>query len=133
MCGKMVGTQTLNQESQLKNLNTAWSTDPRVLTVLLASCHSHEQLRLNNVILNHDRVSSICYQNGQTLKVLKLDHYCKTEWIQLIIDNCLELNVLDLSTARLSEGSIEYVTKNVTPKISKLWLTGIKSDTKWVH
>ena len=69
----------------------------------------------------------------KTLKVLKLDHYCKTEWIQLIIDNCLELNVLDLSTARLSEGSIEYVTKNVTPKISKLWLTGIKSDTKWVH
>ena len=99
----------------------------------MASCRSLVYLRLTNIILNRDMISSICYQNGQTLKVLKLDHYCKIEWIQLIIDNCLELSVLDLSTACLSKESIEYVTKNVTPKISKLWLTGIKSEKKCQH
>ena len=62
---------TLNQESQLEFLNTAWNTDSRVITVLLGSCHNLEQLRLSNVIISHEMISNIC-QNGQTLKVLKL-------------------------------------------------------------
>ena len=53
---QIVGTLTLNQESQLEFLNS-WNTDPRVLTVLLASCHSLEQLHLRNVILNHEMIS----------------------------------------------------------------------------
>ena len=130
-CSPIVGSLTLNQESQLEFLNTAWNTDPRVLTVLLASCRSLVYLRLSNVILNRDMISSICYQNGQTLKILKLIH-CKrfsgeteSEWIQPIIDNCPELSVLDLDGTPLSEESIKYLAKNVTPKISKLRIIGI--------
>ena len=134
---QIVGTLTINQESQLEFLNS-WNTDARVLTVLLASCHSLEQLHLRNVILNHEIISSICYQNGQTLKVLKLAH-CKNvsdnimdnAWIRLIIDNCVELSVLDLIDTQLSEESIEYMASNLTPTISKLWLTsGLKSRDK---
>ena len=134
---QIVGTLTLNQESQLEFLNS-WNTDPRVLTVLLTSCHSLEQLHLRNVILNHEMISSICYQNGHTLKVLKLAH-CKNVsdntmdnvWIRLVIDNCVQLSVLDLIDTQLSEESIEYMASNLTPTISKLWLSsGIKSRDK---
>ena len=72
-CSQISGTLMLNQESQLEFLNTAWNTDSRVVTVLLGSCHNLVQLRLSNVILNHDMISNIC-QNGQRLKVLKLTH-----------------------------------------------------------
>ena len=134
---QIVGTLTINQESQLEFLNS-WNTNPRVLTVLLASCHSLEQLHLRNVILNHEMISSICYQNGRTLKVLKLahcnffsDNTMDDVWIRLIIDNCVELSVLDLIDTQLSEESIEYMANNLTPTISKLWLTsGIKSRDK---
>ena len=134
-CSQILGTLTLNQESQLKFLNTAWNTDSRVLTVLLGSCNSLEQLRLSNVVLNPDMISSIC-RNGQTLKVLKMNHCQRfseglfsddtiSEWIQPIIDNCSELSVLDLCDTPLSEESIDYVAKNVTPKISKLTIYGM--------
>ena len=134
---QIVGTLTINQESQLEFLNS-WNTNPRVLTVLLASCHSLEQLHLRNVILNHEIISSICYQNGRTLKVLKLahcnffsDNTMDGAWIRLIIDNCVELSVLDLIDTQVSEESIEYMANNLTPTISKLWLTsGIKSRDK---
>ena len=134
-CSQILGTLTLNQESQLKFLNTAWNTDSRVLTVLLESCNSLEQLRLSNVVLNPDIIASIC-RNGQTLKVLKMNHCQRfseglfsddtiSEWIQPIIDNCSELSVLDLCDTPLSEESIDYVAKNVTPKISKLTIYGM--------
>ena len=135
-CSQIVGTLKLNQESQLEFFTT-WHTDHRILNVLLKSCHSLKQLHLNSITLNHAMISSICYQNGKTLKVLKLAEWSSdttrsvpSEWIRLIIDNCFELTVLDLSNTYLSEESIEYVAKNVTQKVSKLWLTGIKSDNK---
>ena len=135
-CSQTVGTLKLNQESRLEFFST-WHTDHRILNVLLKSCHSLKQLHLNSITLSHDMISSICYQNGNTLKVLKLAEWCSdttrtvpSEWIRLIIDNCFELTVLDLSNTYLSEESIEYVAKNVTQKVSKLWLTGIKSDNK---
>lgn len=135
-CSQTVGTLKLSQESRLEFFST-WHTDHRILNVLLKSCHSLKQLHLNSITLNHDMISSICYQNGNTLKVLKLAEWCSdttrtvpSEWIRLIIDNCFELTVLDLSNTYLSEESIEYVAKNVTQKVSKLWLTGIKSDNK---
>ena len=135
-CSQTVGTLKLNQESRLEFFST-WHTDHKILNVLLKSCHSLKQLHLNSITLSHDMISSICYQNGNTLKVLKLAEWCSdttrsvpSEWIRLIIDNCFELTVLDLSNTYLSEESIEYVAKNVTQKVSKLWLTGIKSDNK---
>ena len=135
-CSPIVGTLTLNQESQLEFLNTAWNTDSRVLTVLLTSCRSLKYLRLTNVTLNCDMISSICYKNGQTLKVLKLldckrfSDETKPEWIQPIIDNCPELSVLDLDGTPLSDESIEHLAKNVTPKISHLRIVGIGTKSK---
>ena len=139
ICTQIEGSLTLDQDSQLEFLNVDLSAniDPRVLSALLASCHSLKQLRLSNVILNQDMISSICHQNGRTLKVLRLAH-CNTtttEWIQPIIDNCVELSVLDLLDTQLSEESIEHMAKNLTPTISKLWLTDgnqgpIKSSDK---
>ena len=139
ICSQIEGSLTLNQESLLEflNLDLSANMDPRILTAILASCHSLRQLRLSNVILNQDMISSICHQNGRTLKVLRLAH-CNTtttEWIQPIIDNCVELSVLDLVDTQLSEESIEHMAKNLTPTISELWLTDgnqgpIKSSAK---
>ena len=134
-CGQIVGTLTLVEESQLEFFST-WHTNSRILNELLKSCHYLKQLDLNSVILTHDIISGIC-QNGSTLKSLKLaewssddTRYVPNEWIQLIIDNCCELTLLDLSNTILTEEAIDYVSKKVTQKISKLWLTGIKSVTK---
>ena len=154
-CSQTSGTLMLNQVSQLEFLNTAWNTDSRVITKLLGSCHKLEQLRLSNVIISHEMISNIC-QNGQTLKVLKLTHcrkfsecsFCRNNidffwtkehwtnhigmnWIQPIIDNCSELRVLDLMDTELSEESIEYVAKNVTPKLSKITIFGHPFQTKY--
>ena len=134
-CGQIVGTLTLVEESQLEFVST-WHTNNKILNELLKSCHYLKHLDLNSVILTHDIISGIC-QNGSTLTSLKLaewssddTRYVPNEWIQLIIDNCCELTLLDLSNTNLKEDSIEYVSKNLTQKISKLWLTGIKSVTK---
>ena len=54
-------------------------------------------------------------------------------WVRLIIDNCVELSALSLIDTKLSEESIEYLANNLTPTISKLWLTsGIKSRDKCI-
>ena len=134
-CSQILGTLKLNQESQLEYFST-WHTNNKILNGLLKSCHYLNHLDLNSVILTHDIISSIC-QNGDTLKILKLAEWSSddtrcvpTEWIQLIIDNCCELTLLDLSNTNLKEESIEYVSKKLTPKISKLWLSGLKSVSK---
>ena len=134
-CSQIVGTLTINEESQLEFFST-WHTNNRILNELLKSCHHLKHLDLNSVILTHDIISSIC-QNGNTLKILKLaewssdnTRYVPIEWIQQIIDNCCELTLLDLSNTNLKEESIIYVSKKLTPKTSKVWLTGLKSVTK---
>ena len=42
--------------------------------------------------------------------------------IQPIIDECVELEELNFFQTQLSEGSIDYLVKNITPKLSKLYL-----------
>ena len=55
-------------------------------------------------------------------------------WVRLIIDNCVELSALSLIDTKLSEESIEYLASNLTPTISKLWLTsGIRSRDKCIQ
>ena len=107
-CSQIVGTLTLVEESQLEFFST-WHTNNKILNALLKSCHYLKQLDLNSVILTHDIISSIC-QNGSTLEILKLAEWSSdntrcvpNEWIQLIIDNCCELTVLDLSHTNLPE------------------------------
>ena len=57
--------------------------------------------------------------------------HIRMNWIQPIIDNCSELRVLDLMNTELSEESIEYVAKNVTPKLSKITIFGFPFQTKY--
>merc|ERR1712228_560509 len=68
---------------------------------------------------------------GKTLKMLKLNlgksqsssrPYMQLSVSQPIIDQCVELEELTFCQTRLSEGSIDYLVKNVTPKVSKLCL-----------
>ena len=134
-CGQIVGTLTLVEKCQLEFFST-WHTNNKILNELLKSCHYLKHLDLNSVILTHDIISGIC-QNGSTLTSLKLaewssddTRYVPNEWIHSIIDNCCELTLLDLSNTNLKEDSIDYVSKNLTQKISKLWLRGIKSVAK---
>ena len=103
----------------------------KIFAPLMTSCHSLEKLELTNVNINSSLIRSICTQNGKTLKVLKLNWgtsgyvtgpYMQLSVIQPIIDHCVELEELNFCQTRLSEGSIDYLVKNVTPKVSKLCL-----------
>ena len=98
----------------------------------MTSCHSLEKLQLTNVVLNPSLIKSICTQNSKTLKVLKLNWgksrsssggpYMQLSVIQPIIDECVELEELIFCETGLSEESIDYLVKNITPKLSKLCL-----------
>ena len=130
---QIVGELTLHQASQLKcltlNLNFSYLDANKIFDPLLSSCHSLEKLQLSHLHLNSILISSICTQNSKTLKVLKLNWgkiryssrpYITLGAIQPIIDQCVELEELTFCQTRLSEGSIDYLVKNITPKVSKL-------------
>ena len=60
-----------------------------------------------------------CAQNGTTLQVLDL-FKCQGvnfEEIQLIINNCCELKELNLSDTYLSQDSVKFLVKQLTPKV----------------
>ena len=132
---KLFGHLPLNQKSKLKFLMLDLSCyidnimyRPKIFDVLMSVCHSLEKLQLTNFELNSSLISNTCIQNSKTLKVLKLNlslnHHLsmKLKVIQPIIDQCVELEELNFCQTRLSQGSIDYLVKNITPKISKLCL-----------
>jgi len=133
---QIVGELTLHQASQLKyltlNLNFSYIDANKIFGPLLSSCHSLEKLHLSYLDLNSSVISSICTQNSKTLKVLKLTWCCQSssgraeklpfKFIQQIIDQCVELEELTFCQTRLSEESIDYLVKNITPKVSKICL-----------
>ena len=130
-----VGHLTLNQDSKLKFLNLDLNScyidvimhRSKIFAPLMISCHSLEELHLTNFDLNSDLIKSICTQNSKTLKVLEVNwgksrsqSYLQLSVIQPIIDECVELEELTFYQTRLSEGLIDYLVKNITPKLSKL-------------
>ena len=132
---QLFGNLTPNLGSKLKFLNLdlkhSYNDANEIFDPLLSSCHSLEKLQLSHFDLNSSLISSICTQNSKTLKVLKLNWgksrsasrpYIPLGAIQPIIDQCVELEELTFCQTRLSEGSIDYLVKNVTPKVSKLCL-----------
>ena len=136
---------TLNETTKLKCLNFAWRHEIRavkkfcrntdVLLTLLRSCTVLEKLELYCVNFTPGHTFSI--QGVKTLKILRLS-YCKSgyknnqplefDFIKQIIDQCMELEELSFYKTRLSEDSIDYLVKNVTPKLSKLSLYTIIRD-----
>ena len=132
---QLVGHLTLNQDSKLKFLNLDLNScyndviiyRSKIFAPLMISCHSLEELHLTNFDLNSDLIKSICTQNSKTLKVLEVNwgksrsqSYLQLSVIQPIIDECVELEELTFYQTRLSEGLIDYLVKNITPKLSKL-------------
>ena len=132
---QLFGDLTLDLGSKLKFLNLdlkhSYNDANAIFDPLLSSCHSLEKLQLSHLYLNSSLISSICTQNSKTLKVLKLNWgksrsssrpYIPLGAIQPIIDQCVELEELTFCQTRLSQGSIDYLVKNITPKVSKLCL-----------
>jgi hypothetical protein len=132
---QLFGDLSLNQDSQLKllnlDLNHYYVDASKIFEPLLNSCNSLEKLQLSHLYINSSLISSICTQNSKTLKVLKLNWgqsrsayrpYIPLGAIQPIIDQCVELEELTFCKTRLSQGSIDYLVKNITPKVSKLCL-----------
>jgi len=141
---QIVGNLMPTQTTKLKSLNLAWKYEIRdkltfqrnaeVSEELLRSCSFLEKLELYCVSLNSDSGLNICARSGKTLKVLRLS-YCnrfyesvndrqtrplELDFIQPIVDQCVELEELSFFKTRLSEDSMEYLVKNVTPKVLKL-------------
>ena len=138
---QLVGHLTLNQDSKLKFLNLDLLDScyidvimyrSKIFAPLMTSCHSLEKLELTDFDINSCLIKSICTQNSKTLKVLKLNWgksrssstgpYMQLSVIQPIIDECVELEELIFCETGLSEESIDYLVKNITPKLSKLCL-----------
>ena len=143
---QIAGHLMLNETTKLKCLNLArrqeklankkFSGTTDILLTLLRSCTVLEKLELYCVNFTGSRTFSI--QGVKTLKVLRLS-YCKSggyknrqplelDFIKQMIDQCLELEELSFYKTRLSEDSIDYLVKNVTPKLSKLSLYTIIRD-----
>ena len=128
------GSLSLKKPSQLKCLDLSYSTaEERALEELLSSCHSLQKLSLEKVDLTPNMVNSICQQNKQSLKILNLNS-CRIninhqyqnlnlESVENIVRNCVELVEINFAHTRLSELSIDFLAKNLTPNIEKLSLS----------
>jgi len=137
---QLVGHLTLNQDSKLKFLNLDLNScyidvimyRSKIFAPLMTSCHSLEKLELTDFDINSCLINTICTQNSKTLKVLRLNWgksrssstgpYMQLSVIQPIVDECVELEELIFCETGLSEESIDYLVKNITPKLSKLCL-----------
>ena len=114
----------------LKYLDLSWSKiNNNVLETLFESCFSLQELSMGNLTLSSEMISSICYQNGQSLRLLDLQ-LCwglNLNSIKLIFEKCTELNEVNLNKTNLSEDSINILVNNLTPKVEKLSLWGVFS------
>ena len=92
------------------------------LEELLESCSSLEKLSMYNLKLSFKMISSICSQNGKTLKILDLEgcYGLDLEAIQLIVQNCVELREINFANTRLSDDSFKFLVNNLTRKVEKL-------------
>jgi len=138
---QLFGHLNLDQHSKLKslnlNLNRHYIDTNFIFDPLMRSCHSLERLQLTHFDLNYSLMEMICTQNSKTLKVLKLischskqsvfskyseSSYLKLNDIQPILDECVELEEISFCQCRLKGESIDYLVKNITPKVSKISL-----------
>ena len=127
---KLKGILSLKKMIALKYLDLSWSKiNNNVLETLLESCFSLQELSMGNLTLSSEMISKICYQNGQSLRLLDLQ-LCwglNLNLIQLIFEKCTELNEVNLDKTNLSEDAINILVNNLTPKVEKLSLWGVFS------
>ena len=127
---KLKGILSLKKKIKLKYLDLSWSKINRnILETLLESCFFLQELSTGNLTLSSEMISSICYQNGQSLRLLDLQ-LCwglNLNSIKLIFEKCTELNEVNLNKTNLPEDSINVLVNNLTPKVEKLSLWGVFS------
>jgi hypothetical protein len=127
---KLKGPLSLNKVIALKYLDLSWSKiNKNILETLLESCFSLQELSMGNLTLSSQMISSICHQNGQSLRLLDL-RLCwglNLNSIQLISEKCTQLNEINLDKTNLSEDAIKILLNNLTAKIEKISLWGVFS------
>ena len=130
------GSLSSNIKSQLTVLKLSgyWSCQElAVLEGLLSSCCSLQHLVMENVYLTPKMADSIC-KNGKTLQILNLNSSSLVEissypnnYLREIIKCCQELKEVDLAhvdeTGGLTKGDLEFLVRNIPPKIEKLNLS----------
>ena len=109
----ILGSLSLDKESQLRNLNLDDCTNIEVLEELLASCYSLEKLEMQYATISLQMAASI-QQNGKTLQILNL--YYSFGYFHIIRD-CQELKEVYLGRTRISEGDLTFLAKKISPKV----------------
>lgn len=112
---------------------TMCKADEEELEDLLAVTYSLKKLSIAYLDISTNMLNSICYQNGQSLKVLDM---CLTKGLNLssiktIVRSCDELTEVNLGSTNLPEDAIDYLTKNITTTIEKLslgWERSLKDE-----
>ena len=138
---KMEASSNLRINSnELKYLDlSACDGDESFLEEILESCSSLEKLSMYNLKHSFKMISSICSQNGKTLKILDLEgcyrgtgHGLDLEAIQLIVQNCVELTEVNFARTRLSADSVKFLVNNLTSKVVKLNLSKVRGKLETV-
>jgi len=130
---KIHGTNFSSKPLQLKYLELNWcqsgtisSSDYTIVEELLRYCYSLEKLSLSWLEIKPCIFNIISIQNGNTLQTLNL-HKTRglnldLESFQSIIDNCVNLEEVNLYGTNLTGLQINYLANNLTKKIAKLCL-----------
>ena len=133
---KMEGSSNLRIKSnELKYLDlSACDGNESFLEEILESCSSLEKLSMYNLKPSFKMISSICSQNGKTLKILDLEgcYGLDLEVIQLIVQNCVELTEVNFAKTRLSDNSVKFLVNNLTSKVVKLNLSTVRGKLETV-
>ena len=133
-CNVFGANLSLSRTSQLKYLDLSFSNvNLTILKTLLSSCHSLQNLSLAHLTLDWETIYILCTQNGRTLQVLDLA-FCKGlnnayDCVIWIVDNCRSLTQLNLNITDLSEASVKYLIRHLTPNITRLNV----GDLKWIN
>ena len=126
---KMESSSNLRIKSnELKYLDlSACDGDESFLEEILESCSSLDKLSMYNLIPSSKIISSICSQNGKTLKILDLEgcYGLDLKAIQLIVQNCVELTEVNFAITILSDDSVKFLVNNLTSKVVKLNLSKV--------
>ena len=133
---KMDGNSNLRIKSnEVKYLDlSACDGNESFLEEILESCSSLEKLSMYNLKLSFKMITSICSQNGKTLKILDLEgcYGLDLKAIQLIVQNCVELSEVNFAKTRLSDDSVKFLVNNLTSKVVKLSLCKVKGKLETV-
>ena len=132
----MEGSSNLKIKSnELKYLDlSACDGNESFFEEILESCSSLEKLSMYNLNPSFKMISSICSQNGKTLKILDLEgcYGLDLEAIQLIVQNCVELTEVNFAITRLSDDSVKFLVNNLTSKVVKLNLSKVRGKLETV-